>query len=58
MSKKLEPYQDTIPKGVTCPHCEKYTEFPAYVFAHWHEELKFTCDCGEDMIIIQGELTE
>ena len=45
-----------LPKGFEC-RCGKFNEFPAYVFAHWREDLVFTCACGRTYGIMQGRAT-
>lgn len=42
------------PKGYTC-ECGAEHKFPAYVFAHWYEELFHTCDkCGAKHSVLRG----
>ena len=44
----------TSHKGLTCK-CKTRHEYPAYVFAHWYEELTFTCpECNRKYSIIEG----
>lgn len=41
--------------GYTCI-CGEVHKYPAYVFAHWDEELIHTCEkCGTKHDIYQGE---
>jgi transcription elongation factor Elf1 len=44
-----------LPKGFTC-RCGRYEEFSVYVYAHWNEELKFTCEkCGRVYAVYAGQ---
>lgn len=44
-----------VPKGITCL-CDKFTPFGGWVYAHWSEPIKFTCDnCGRKVDVIEGE---
>lgn len=46
-----------LPKGFKCTTCNKEHTFPAYVYAHWDEELIHTCgDCGAKHIVMCGEI--
>lgn len=48
---------DATPKGYTC-ECGTEHEFPAYVYAHWREELVHSCDsCGNKHEIFMGRAT-
>lgn len=40
--------------GYTCQVCGKYHEFPGYVFAHYDEELRHTCECKSVHYIRSG----
>lgn len=43
-----------LPKGFTC-FCGVFYKYPAYVYAHWKDELVFTCpDCHNKYLIIEG----
>jgi hypothetical protein len=53
ITKKKKP----LPKGFTC-RCGVFNEYPVYLFAHWDEELVFTCDCKRAYVILQGEAQE
>jgi hypothetical protein len=48
--------------GITIGHkcdCGNEWKWPAYVFAHYDAELKFTCPkCQEQVIICEGEIQE
>jgi len=43
----------TKPKGISC-ECGKFNEYPAYVYAHWKDDLTFTCECGRKYSILEG----
>jgi hypothetical protein len=45
------------PKGFTC-ECGTINEFPGYVFAHWHDLINFTCNCGRKFAVIRGDAHE
>ena len=45
-----------LPKGFNCTTCDTVHTFPAYVFAHWDEELHHSCDnCGAKHSILGGD---
>lgn len=45
--------------GLTCETCGEYEKFPAYVYAHWHEPLTYTCKvCGSRYEIEAGVITQ
>jgi len=39
--------------GYTCA-CERTHKYPAYVYAHWNDELTHTCECGRTATIQNG----
>ena len=54
MATKVKP----LPKGFKCG-CKQEHRFPLYVYAHWDEELKFTCDkCQRVYLIYHGRAEE
>lgn len=47
-----------LPTSYKCV-CGEEHKFPAYVFAHWDEELAHTCGkCGARHRIVQGKATQ
>ncbi len=49
-----------MPQGFECSTCHDYHKFPGYVYAHWDEELIFSCPnpyCGERHVVIRGTAT-
>jgi hypothetical protein len=46
-----------LPKGFKC-ECGKQHHFPSYVYAHWKEELFFTCtSCSRTYYVLEGIAT-
>jgi hypothetical protein len=45
-------------KGYTCKKCQKYHEFPAYVYAHMNIDLVHTCDCGNKVKLRNGRVKQ
>jgi len=43
--------------GVTCT-CGKFSKFPAYVYAHWSDELIYRCECGQEWLVLSGSWTQ
>ena len=42
--------------GYTCPNCQTFHEFSAYVHAHGNIILTHTCPCGEVNHLLGGEV--
>ncbi len=56
MKRTIVKNDKGFPKGHICS-CGEFTEWPAYVFAHTHVELVYTCDCGDKTLIYNLEAT-
>lgn len=49
---------EDLPKGFDC-ECGEHHVYPLYVFAHWTDELVFSCDiCKRTYTIQYGEAEE
>lgn len=46
-----------LPEGYTCPKCERENTYSSWVYAHTHEEIVHTCECGAKNIIYDLECT-
>ena len=44
---------DSDDKGFTC-ECGVRENYPAYVFAHWDNDLIFTCGCKRKYSVLRG----
>lgn len=53
----LMKYVKRLADGFTCA-CKRYNKFPAYVYAHFHDELSFTCECGRSYTVWNGTVEE
>jgi hypothetical protein len=51
--KIREKAKEELASGFTC-ECGVYHKYPAYVYAHWREELVHSCDCGRKHNICVG----
>ncbi len=40
-----------LPKGYKCPKCNRRNQFSLWVYAHAHEQIIHTCECGARNII-------
>lgn len=50
MKAKAKP----LPNGLIC-ECGRQEMFPPYVYAHWDDEMTFTCpDCGQEYRVRKG----
>lgn len=56
VQRKKKP-ETKLPKGFKCK-CGKSHRFALYVYAHWNDELKFSCECGRVYRICCGEAEE
>lgn len=45
------------PIGHKCK-CGLEEMWPAYVYAHWNDPLRFTCKCGLNVRIVAGHVME
>ncbi len=45
--------KEEVVKGFTCS-CGKFNRYELYVYAHWRDPLKFTCECGRRYSIVCG----
>ncbi len=45
-----------MPKGFKCVGCGTFHKFTVYVWAHWHERLTHTCECGVIVDILAGNV--
>jgi len=41
----------------TCK-CGKKNMFPAYVMAHWNDQLAHTCECGRKNQVLRGRIVK
>ena len=48
----------TMRKGYTCEWCQQKHDFPAWVFAHYDEELIHTCECGAKILFEKGRILQ
>lgn len=49
LNAKHEP-----PAGYTCKYCRRFHKFPAYVYAHFNDNLVHECTCGAKHRIVRG----
>ena len=50
--------EDKLKRGHKCPKCGKEAKWVAYVYAHWNDEIIYTCECGQKVSICRGCVIE